>query len=190
MLNKCASYLSKIPGVVVSLILCMALIGSTADFFSMGYVVQGTPFDAGIRSAGGFNLTPAPIPPYQQESIENLFFTARSFRYSYKGVTSKWQSSEETEARHAGDCKDKAIWLFTRLIQNGYYNVRLVVGRYRSVDNQLHAWVICSDKHGNTCLLDPTKQKRIWYQIAVDSGFYHPLYAYDGQNRYRYFRSP
>lgn len=186
---KALSRLGKAPALFVSFILLLAVAGSAADFFSMGYLVQGTPFDGKLRSVGGFDLIPSEVAPSEQKSIEELFMIAKSFRYVSDGNDDRWQSAEETDARHAGDCEDKAIWLFTRLIQNGYYNVRLVIGRYREIDDQLHVWVICSDKAGNTCLLDPTIQKRIWYLTAVDSGFYQPLYAYDGQNRYRYFRA-
>lgn len=163
---------------------------ASVDFLSMGKLVQGTPFDYKVQSAGCFSLAQADYEGFRsgQQSIGDLFMTARSFRYA-SDKADVWQSAEETESRRAGDCEDKAIWLFARLIQNGYYNVRLVIGRYRSIDSQLHVWVICSDKSGNTCLLDPSIQKRVWYLTATDSGFYQALYAYDGQNRYRYFSS-
>ena len=163
-------------------------VASAMDAFNMGVLTPTTPFDWHIREAGGFNLLPPnPAPAEPHQSIQELFQIAHSFRYVRDGSNrNHWQSAEETEAKHAGDCKDKAIWLFAHLIHNGYYNVRLVVGKYREVDSQLHVWVICSDRQGNTCLLDPTIQKRIWYLTAIDSGLYHPLYAYDGQNRFRY----
>ena len=190
MIQRSFSYLTKTPLIVVFLILFFGVMGfATADFFSMGYPVRGTPFDAKVRSAGCFNLDfpSSETGDWGQKSIQDLFATARTFRYVSDGRSDKWQSADETESRYAGDCEDKAIWLFTRLINNGYFNVRLVIGRYRSIDSDLHVWVICSDKDGNTCLLDPAKQKRIWYLTAIDSGLYKPLYAYDGQNRYKYF---
>ena len=176
---------------VVSLLFVLTTVCPAADLLGGGYLVAGTPFDGRARSAGVFNLY-VPSNAFggdRTDSIESLFFTAKSFRYVSDSRGDHWQSAEETEARRAGDCEDKAVWLFARLIQSGYYNVRLVIGKYRSIDRQFHVWVICSDKDGNTCLLDPAKQKRIWYLTAVMDGLYKPLYAYDGQNRYRYSAS-
>ena len=187
MKKKLLSYCSRTPLATFIFLLTLVINGSAySDFFSMGRLVSGTPFDYKIINAGCFNLSPSTLNLQSQKSIQELFAIARSFRYVSDGGDN-WQSAKETEERHAGDCEDKAIWLFTRLINNGYYNVRLVVGRYRSLDSQLHVWVICSDKEGNTCLLDPSIQKRVWYLIGIDSDFYKPLYAYDGQNRYKYF---
>ena len=186
-MRKNLSFLTKIPLAIASFTALFGVLAfASADFLSVGRLVQGTPFDGRMRSAGCFNLMPNKFVLENRRSIEELFAVARSFRYVGDLDGDSWQSAEETEARHAGDCEDKAIWLFARLTQNGYYNVLLTVGWYRRFDERLHVWVVCSDKNGNVYLLDPSMQKRIWSLTAIDSGFYKPVYAYDGTNKYQY----
>ena len=168
-------------------LLTFCTVGSAeSDIFTMGNIVAATPFDYKMTGAGLFNASIITIDPAKQRPIEELFFIARSFRYVSDG-SDKWQSAVVTEERGAGDCEDKAVWLFTQLIHNGYHNVRLVIGKYRGFDTRLHVWVICSDKKGNTCLLDPSIRQRVSYLLGFDPGFYKPFYSYDGKNRYKYF---
>lgn len=142
-----------------------------------------TPFDRKLNQPGLFELS-----NYSDSytSIQQLFNTARAFRYVTDRSGDHWQSAEETDSKRSGDCEDKAIWLFARLKQCGYTNVRLVIGKYRQIDKRYHVWVTCSDASGNTCLLDPASQKRIWTEQSFGSGFYTPIYAFDGERRYRY----
>ena len=159
---------------------------SSVDIFG-GTLVQGTPFDYKLSQAGFFQeisqVLPGSVSP---EPIDSLFLKARSFRYTHEKGDNHWRSAEETEMRHAGDCKDKSLWLYTQLKKNGYSNVRLVVGRYRTFDKTFHAWVTYTDASNVTYLLDPTIQKRVWTGMEFSSGFYTPLYSFDGQQRYRY----
>lgn len=161
---------------------------SIADSFRTGQLVSFTPFDARMRSAGLFSAGLGAFTPTNQ-SMEDLFNTAKSFRYVPDRGSDHWQSAEETNRRRSGDCEDKAIWLFKRLAASRAYNARLVIGRYRPLDTQLHVWVMCTDRNGEICILDPAKQRRVWRAGAMDSGFYQPLYGYDGRNRYKYFRA-
>ncbi|MEI8344739.1 MAG: transglutaminase domain-containing protein [Candidatus Omnitrophota bacterium] len=161
---------------------------SSINLLDGGRVVSASPFDSKARGAGCFDIAlPEQPARLDTQSIEGLFFTAKSFRYSSDRGGDRWQSADETQQRRSGDCEDKAIWLFTRLLESGAADVRLVIGRYRSIDSNLHVWVVCSDSDGNVRLLDPAIQKRVWILTAVDSGLYQPLYAYDGRSCYRYF---
>lgn len=186
MIQKLISRATRTSLVTTPLILLLVAFAIAGDIYPMGYLTAITPFDARVRKAGCFDMIPAGSHPSQPRSIEEMFRVARSFRYVSDSGGDRWQAADETEARRAGDCEDKAVWLFAQLLKNNYYNVRLVIGKYRSIDKRFHVWVICSDRAGNTCLLDPTIQKRVWYLTATDAGFYKPFYAFDGQNRYRY----
>jgi hypothetical protein len=121
------------------------------------------------------------LPP-----IDALFWKARTFAYVRERGRDEWQAPEVTERRKAGDCEDKALWLYTKLRDAGYENLRLVIGRFRPVDAVYHVWVTYEDGAGVTHLLDPTKQSRVWNLAHVSSGFYRPVFSYDGWVRYRH----
>ena len=151
-----------------------------------GFLIPATPFDQKISSAGALfcNFTP-PQGPLLSE--EELFFQARSIRYIPDPPGQDyWQTPQETETRWAGDCEDKAIWLYAHLKQNGHANVRLVVGRYRTLDKNYHVWVSMSDGQDGVFILDPTAQKKIWKVSDFTEESYKPLYSFDGMNRYRH----
>ncbi len=154
-----------------------------------GVPIQATPFDYKLSQTGFFNLNeqnPRVAPVSSLESMKKLFLEARSFRYLHDTDNNQWQSPEETEIKHTGDCKDKALWLYAKLKKNGYTNVRLVVGKYRSFDRLFHTWVSYTDSSNVAYLLDPTIQKHIWEETGFSGGFYRPLYSFDGRSRYRH----
>ena len=97
----------------------------------------------------------------------------------------RWQLPEETESRGAGDCEDKAIWLYARLLQMGFENVRLVVGKYRLDQPAYHAWVVCYGTN-RIYILDPTMNGGLWPARHYPKGFYRPLYSYSKGSRWRH----
>jgi hypothetical protein len=108
------------------------------------------------------------IPP----AIEQLFRVAKSFRHTPDVYGDRWQTADETEKKRSGDCEDKAFWIFTRLKERGFSNVRLFIGKYRLVDPHFHVWVTCQDSSGHTYLVDPSIQDRVWYVSDFRPGFY------------------
>src|SRR5262245_6689619 len=115
---------------------------------------QHSPFDKKLAATGFYDWK-TDGQAGEHRSIEELFAVARSFRYARELKTDRWQTPQETEARRSGDCEDKAVWLYWVLKTNGYQNVALHIGRYRSVDARLHVWVTVEDG-SNEWMLDPT----------------------------------
>ena len=151
-----------------------------------GSLISATPFDKRVTSTGALdNDDFGPIVTGVRSS-EELFIQARSIRYVPDDARDHWQTPQETRSRWAGDCEDKAVWLYAQLKQNGYPNVRLVVGRQRSVDKNFHVWVSMPDGQGGSLVLDPTAQKKIWNHKDFLEGQYKPLYSFDGIHRYRH----
>lgn len=150
-----------------------------------GLLIQATPYDDKMSQAG---VLANYLPTSPVESMEGLFTKARTIRYTPDEQNlDHWQSPEETQSRWAGDCEDKAIWLYTQLKYNGYREVRLVVGRYQSVVRGFHVWVTFMNENSEDIyLLDPTAQKRIWRASDFSEGSYKPLFSFDGMNRYRH----
>ncbi len=170
---------------ILPLIFC-AKIALAYEGSSGGMRIQTTPFDYKLSQAGFFKQDLNSMRYSGRESLEDLFLTARSFRYIHDKNESQWQSPKDTESKHAGDCKDKALWLYSELKKNGYWNVRLVVGKYRSFDRSFHAWLWYTDDSNITYLLDPTIQKKVWELKDMEDGFYKPAYSFNGDNKYRY----
>lgn len=100
-----------------------------------------------------------------------------------------WQLPAETEERGAGDCEDKAIWLYARLIQDGMNNVRLVVGKYRINQSAYHAWV-AAYLDEKIYILDPTINNGIWAASQYPEEFYVPIYSFYKENRWQHRESP
>ena len=88
-----------------------------ADVYGSGHLIQATPYDRKLATTGVFDSQAYPNEsvPLQSSSPENLFWTAKSFRYVPDSNGDYWQTPQETEARHAGDCEDKAVWLYAQL---------------------------------------------------------------------------
>jgi hypothetical protein len=151
---------------------------------SFGQTIQATPYDLRMGEAGVFEEYG---PVTGSRSAESLFAKARSFRYKAdeKG-RDHWQTPGETESRWAGDCEDKAVWLYANLKMNGHKGVRLVVGRQNASTRGFHVWVVIEASNGGFFVLDPTAQKRIWNGSDFSRGEYRPLYSFDGINRYRH----
>ncbi|GEM_PF-1499497 len=149
-------------------------------------LIKSTPYDNKLSRTGLLPFTP--IELFNEEKslpIESLFLKAKAFRYVKEHQGNIWQTPQETERKGSGDCEDKAVWLFHQLKLNGYENVRLVVGKYKSVNRGYHVWVAYTDRDSVSYILDPAAQKRIWKSDDFSSAFYRPLYSFDGQNRYR-----
>lgn len=146
-----------------------------------GSTTQATPFDSKVDRSGALEAI-SRLP--DTSSADQLFLTARSFRYQKdEAANDHWQTPQETEQRWAGDCEDKAAWLYANLKQNGYQDVRLVIGRFRG---GLHVWVTMPDGRGGYFILDPTAHKRIWNETDFPENYYRPLYSFDGLQRYRH----
>ena len=186
MITKAHKKLLRIAAVMAVFSFLSQAAGQTAGDALGGSLIQATPYDRRISAAGVLSTETAAGPAGLRSSDE-LFSQARSMRYEADAKGQDyWQTPEETQARWAGDCEDKALWLFAHLKKNGHSNVRLVVGRYRSMDRNYHVWVTMADGQNNVWVLDPTAQKKIWKDSDFGKGYYKPLYSFDGINRYRH----
>ena len=181
------AYKKSLGIVAIAVLLCLS--GTTGQAFLDvlgGSLIPATPFDSRLASAGAFSYGQS-LFPGQIHSSDELFVTARSIRYQADPTgVDRWQSPDETQARWAGDCEDKAIWLFAELKKNGYSDVRLVVGRFRSIDRGLHVWVTLADDQNHVFVLDPTEQRKIWTAADFGKEYYRALYSFDGTYRYRH----
>ena len=151
--------------------------------FSTGCLIQYTPFYNRLLSAGIFDpIIRSSIPFNQAQPMQMLFRMARSFHYTSDRKHDLWQSAEETSKNYGGDCEDKAIWLYTKMRQNGYQNVSLVIGKYGPNSREFHMWVTYKNESGENLLLDPTIQRKPWKIDAFPKRLYHPIHILSGDN--------
>lgn len=143
-----------------------------------------------LRHAYNFRYkedTPGPIVQRVSGSTAGTytgFYTSQGYDY--------WQLPNETQKLGTGDCEDKAIWLYVRLLQHGYTNVRLVVGKYEASSSVYHVWVNwyvkTVGKDGRVketvYILDPTVDYRPWPASSFSAGYYLPLYSFYKDQRW------
>lgn len=88
----------------------------------------------------------------------------------------------ETEARHAGDCKAKSLWLASEMNDP---SIRYVIGKARRTSTISHAWLMW--KHnGHWWILDPTNSARPILAENTGPDEYLVTYSYDKNGSYRH----
>ena len=103
--------------------------------------------------------------------IGSAYCQARDVPYVRDANGDAWQTPEETVARGAGDCEDKALYLHHLLREQGI-DSQVVFGiqNLHRLKNG-HAWVECQ-ADGQTYVLDPTGRLRI-ARRELESWEYH-----------------
>jgi Transglutaminase-like superfamily len=129
---------------------------------------------------GAFDLRAVLVVRFVAEQIR---YTTREGKY--------FQLPEETLARGAGDCEDRAILLAAMLIAAGIspYNVRVALGEVRYGGPQglaqtaAHAWVAYKDEVGSWLLLDPpAKAPSRARRGTPDTFSYDPAFLFNGDH--------
>ncbi len=118
--------------------------------------------------------------PYDKryKKVRKYLETANRFKYKADGVGADyWQLPLETERLGTGDCEDKAIWLYSKLIKEGFEDIRLVLGNYRRSRSSFHMWVNWYH-NGKIFVLDPTENDGIWRADEYPKDFYEPCYSF------------
>jgi hypothetical protein len=107
------------------------------------------------------------------EEVRSLMRRARSFRYAMRHPF-KAAHPEVTSATHAGDCKDKALWLAQQMDDE---SVRYVIGRKDPSSPILHAWLTWNHD-GQAWVLDCTNRRDPIPRERLRSGQYVPMYSW------------
>lgn len=105
----------------------------------------------------------------------------RRFRYL---ITDPYRAQPPavTEARHAGDCKSKALWLYEHLGDPSAY---FVIGKLERRSRTSHAWVYWRNE-GRWWILDPTDRATPISADSVASHRYVPYYSYSRAGTFRH----
>jgi hypothetical protein len=113
--------------------------------------------------------------------VEELLSTAYGFDYAFEGPYI-FATPEETEARRAGDCKAKSLWLAKAMNDP---SIRLVVGRASGKSNMYHAWLLWKNSN-RWWILDPAKSFSPIPSEQVRQDEYIGSYYYDRTGSYSY----
>ncbi len=146
-------------------------LGSTAGY---------TPYDAYMRPVKRV-LCSIPNQKAGMDRVEQLMREGRSFRYVHSDPYNPALPAE-TARRHAGDCKDKALWLCDQLQDS---SARFVIGKMKRSSSISHAWVMWQNE-SRWFILDCTLNWRPIPVENVSTGDYLPLYSFAKNGTYRH----
>ena len=111
----------------------------------------------------------------------DLMREGRMFRYLATDPY-RAQPPSVTDARRAGDCKSKALWLYDHLGDSGAY---YVIGKLERRSRTSHAWVYWRNE-GRWWILDPTDRATPIAADSVASYRYVPYYSYSRAGKFRH----
>jgi hypothetical protein len=121
------------------------------------------------------------VHPASMITACDLVATGRHFRYLMSDPY-RAQLPATTDARRAGDCKSKALWLYDHLGDpSAYY----VIGKLQRGSHTSHAWVYWRNE-GRWWILDPTDRFSPVAADSVSSGRYVPYYSYSRAGAFRH----
>jgi hypothetical protein len=172
---------------LAALAACVCLVSASCFAQTTFLTVASTPYDQQMAPVWVF-LNADNSPGSGETSLSTLNDWMRRLRAMPYRYSKQWKTPAEVNSDRMGDCKGKAVALYEKLLVNGAYNVRLVIGKHRANDLRTHAWVEWETLQG-TLLLDPTLNWTVTKTDCQDKSTYIPLYAYENGRKYRALNS-
>jgi len=119
--------------------------------------------------------------PPSFEKVAALTRKGYNFRYVYDEPYVA-PLPQVTEARRAGDCKAKSLWLANAMNDP---SVRYVIGKARRTSKISHAWLMWKYK-GQWWILDPTNTPKPIPAASASPDEYIVFYTYDRNGSYKH----
>ncbi len=150
-----------------------------------GSLIGCTTLSPGHYDHTGISIKKTPYDD-RYKRVKNYLKTASKFKYKADGVgADNWQLPFETEALGRGDCDDKAIWLYSKLLKEGFNDVRLVLGNYKRGKLSVHMWVNWYH-NGQVYILDPTINNGISRAEDYSKDYYKPYYSFHRDKKWKH----
>ncbi|MGR3174054.1 MAG: hypothetical protein ACUZ8N_05590 [Candidatus Scalindua sp.] len=150
-----------------------------SSYDHVGIPIQTTPYDKRYKK----------IEKYLETSYKKVKkYLKIASRFKYKDDSrgaDNWQLPFETEKLGTGDCDDKAIWLYSKLIKEGIDDVRLVLGNYKRGELSVHMWVNWYHD-GQVFILDPTIDNGIRPAEQYSKDYYQPFYSFHKGKKWKH----
>jgi len=146
----------------------------------LGTAARGTPYDSYMAPVRQVFDT-MHDEDATLDRVNALIRQGRSFRYSHTDPRAP-APPEETAARRAGDCKDKALWLMEQLQDQ---DVRYVIGKLDRNSRLSHAWLLWRYE-GQWWILDCTMRDHAIPADRLSANEYIPRYSFAKNAVYRH----
>ncbi len=145
--------------------------------------VKNTPYD---RQMGRIRpvLSSDTLPAAKDLSLGMVNFWIGDLRSIPYGFSKEWKTPAETRSGAPADCKAKAVALYQEMQNHGATKLRLVIGKRARTSRLTHAWVEWDTPTGSY-VLDPTLNWRAYQGRDVGLRSYIPLYAFEGDRKFR-----
>jgi predicted transglutaminase-like cysteine proteinase len=164
-------------------IICIGLVSSSSFGQSRFFTVSHTPYDRQmvrvypiLATNGQWSNQVSP-----SSRVTQWMSDLRDIPYQY---SRHWRTPAEINLVQAADCKGKAVALYAQMRRSGARNLRVVIGKHHIHDSATHAWVEW-ETSGGSYVLDPTFNETPAKKMELSPMTYVPLYAYDGEHKYR-----
>ncbi len=161
----------------------ITLIGSTLSALAgvdLGSAAAGTPYDRYMSPVKNTLASLGKERP-SMDKVNAMMKVGRSFRYQMDDPYTA-ALPQETDRTHAGDCKDKALWLCDKLNDS---SVRFVIGKTHKTAKISHAWVLWQNE-GRWWILDCTLNRAPVPADSLSPDRYIPLYSYSKGSAFRH----
>ncbi len=145
---------------------------SIAQAVDLGYKAGRTPYDRYMSPVKKV-LSNVGGEEDSLRDVTRLMKVGHRFRYSFNRPYTAMPPAV-TEKNRSGDCKDKALWLLSRINDD---SARFVIGRASNRSTISHAWVMWKND-GRWWVLDCTNNSRPLPADKLGSDKYIPLYSY------------
>lgn len=164
-------------------VLISAKMAALAAPVDLGSAASRTPYDRYMTPVKQVLASSNQAKP-SMDRVAELVQLGRSFRYVHSTPYNP-ATPQETAARRAGDCKDKALWLCDQMRDP---SARFVIGKIKRSPKISHAWVMWQSE-GRWFVLDPTLNSRPVAVESISQDDYVPLYSYGKNTTYRHARA-
>lgn len=175
-----ASYIVRGKALLAATFLFTATFSASA-VVDLGSAASSTPYDRFMSPVkqvfGSIHSEGATM-----DRVAALMRQGRGFRYSHTALFYP-ALPQETASRHAGDCKDKALWLLDQLQDQ---NVRFVIGKLDRNSRMNHAWLMWQHD-GQWWILDCTMLDHAIPAERAGANEYVPLFSWAKGSEYRHF---
>ncbi len=174
----------EIPIAMKTIILFAALFLSrlASASIDLGLPSPGTPYDRYMNPVKSIlGQIDGQREATSLERVKQLMREGRRFRYSFTNPYTP-ALPQDTAARHAGDCKDKALWLADQINDP---SIRFVIGRARASSRISHAWLMWQHD-SRWYILDCTNNFQPLAADKTSRSEYIPFYSYARNGAYRH----
>ncbi len=159
-----------------------------SSYDHVGIPIQATPYDKRYKKIEN-DKRYKKVEKHLEVSYKKVKkYLKKASKFKYNGDSrgaDNWQLPFETEKSGAGDCDDKAIWLYSKLIKEGIGDVRLVLGNYKRGELSVHMWVNWYHD-GQVFILDTTIDNCIRPAEQYSKDYYQPFYSFHKGKKWKH----